>query len=151
MAVMAAGVHHALGPGSIWKIAGLFDRQRIHVGAKTDDLGVAVASGFLACDDADHASFAYTGDDIVTSEFAQELGNKGGRTMFVKGQFGMSVKVMAPSLDFRQEFSNTIYDGHGTLLCYCGNRLRIGDQDRHRGCAVAKMGPMCHRRSRSSV
>jgi hypothetical protein len=73
MAVMTAGVHQALRFGCVGQIGRLLDRQRVHIRPQPDHLGLAVAGGPVALDDADDAGAADPGDDLVAAEFPQTI------------------------------------------------------------------------------
>ena len=67
MPIVTAGVHFARDPGAIGEVGRLLDRQRVHVGAESDR---ARASALGAANDADHASAADGGLDLVAAEGA---------------------------------------------------------------------------------
>ena len=83
VAIMAAGVHLARRPGGVRQIGLFLDRQRVHVGAQADHLGLALAARLLALDDADHAGAAKAGCDFVAAEFAQAVRNERRRVVHV--------------------------------------------------------------------
>ena len=113
MPVMAAGVHLARGPGGVGKTGVFLDRQRVHVGAKTDHLQAAIAGRLAALDDADHAGAAESGDDFVAAEFPQPLRHERRRAMHVVHQFRMLMDIPAPGLDIGLQISDAVDDGHG--------------------------------------
>ncbi len=71
MAVMAACMHEARVLRCVVEAGRLGDWQRVHIGAKADDRPVGPAA-----DDADNASAANAGGNLVYLEFAQLVGDE---------------------------------------------------------------------------
>ena len=120
VAVVAAGVHHALVAAGVGK-AGLFvDRQRVHVGAQAE-LALAVAAP-KASDDARAAESAF---DLV-APFA-ELGRHQFRgAVLVESQFGVVVDVTTQADEFIRLFVQFVEQSRGRHgIPYCGWRLMV--------------------------
>ena len=113
MPVMAAGVHLARRPGRVSKIGLLLDRQRIHVGAQPDHFCFALARGFAALDDADHAGAAETRGDFIATELPQPVRDECRSAMHVVQQLRMGMDILAPGLDIGLQIGDAIDDGHG--------------------------------------
>ena len=112
MAVMAAGMHLAVGLGGIGLAGDFGQRQRIHVGTQADDLARA---RLRALDDADDAGLADAGDDLVAAELLQLLGDDAGRAVHVELQLGMLVQVAPPGGDLVVQGGDPVVDGHDSL------------------------------------
>ncbi|BCH16315.1 hypothetical protein MesoLjLa_31660 [Mesorhizobium sp. L-2-11] len=84
VAVMAAGVHHALVPGRIGQAGPLDNRKRIQLGAKTDG-----ACARAAAQDADNPGAADPLMHLIEAEGAQFLGNETCRFVLVESEFGI--------------------------------------------------------------
>jgi hypothetical protein len=113
MPVMAARMHLARRFGGVRQAGRLLDRQRIHVGAKSDHPDIAVARRPSSFDHADNTGAAKTRGDLVTAEFAKPFGDECRGALHIVEQFGMLVDVPAPGLDIGLQISDAIDDGHG--------------------------------------
>ena len=107
VAVMAAGMHHALGRAAIRDVVQFLDRQGIHVGAQADGaVAGAVAQHAHHAGDADAAmhldapGFELAGDDL-------------GGAMFGHAEFGMGVEILPDGGQFGMVAANGIEGGHG--------------------------------------
>jgi hypothetical protein len=115
MAVVAAGVHQALRLRGVGKICLLLDRKRIHIGAKSDHLDLAIAGRLLTLDDADHAGLPETGRDLVAAKLPQAVGDESRGAVNVIEQLRLLMDVAAPSLDVGLQIGDAVDDGHGKL------------------------------------
>ena len=79
VAVMAAGVHLARHGRFVRQAGFLLERQRIHVGAKPDDLVARLA----AADDADDAGPADPGNHFIAAEALELVGDRRRRAVHV--------------------------------------------------------------------
>src|SRR5215469_1911702 len=114
MAVVAAGVHLARHRRFVRDIAGLLDRQGIHVGTQSDD--PATSSALAAADHAHHARAPDPGHHLVAAEALELVGNAGRRALHVVKEFGMGVDVAPPSGDLAMHGGNAVDDRHLLLL-----------------------------------
>jgi hypothetical protein len=89
MAVMAAGMHPPHGRARVSKTARLLDRERIHIGADADRRGADTAR-----QRADHAGAADPGCHVI-APFPEQFRDPSGGTMFVPGELGMTMQVVA--------------------------------------------------------
>jgi hypothetical protein len=113
VAVVAAGVHDALGLRGIGNTGNLVERQRVHVGAQAKRLHLLAVPGRLAAlDQTDHAGPPHAGDDLVTAELLQLLRNQGGGPMHLVEQFRMRMQVPPPGGDIGMKVGDAIDDGH---------------------------------------
>ena len=110
VAVVATGVHRAIGLGRIGQPGLFVDRQRIHVGAQADDLARCVR---LALDDPDDAGAADAGDDLVAAKGFQLVGHQRAGAVGVEQDLGVFVQVAAPGGDVGVQFCKAVLDGHG--------------------------------------
>ena len=112
MAVMPACVHLACNSRLVWKIGGLLDRQRIHVGAQSDCLARGT---FAPVDDADHTGAAEAAHHLVTTESLELLGNRAGGALHVEHQLRVGMQIAPPGGDFAVQVGDTIDDRHDNL------------------------------------
>ena len=109
VAVVTAGVHLARHGGLVGQIVGLFDWERVHVGAQADG---AVAGTFAAMDHADHPGLADPGHNLVAAEAFELLGDHSGGAVNVVLQFGMGMDIVPPGGNFRVQVGDAVEDRH---------------------------------------
>ncbi len=112
VAVVAAGVHLARNGRAIGQVGHLFDRQRVHVGAKAND---ARACALSALDHADDAGSPKPRAHFVAAEFGKARGDEGGGLIDVVEQLGMGVEMAAPLLGVGRKGGEGGADGHDAL------------------------------------
>jgi hypothetical protein len=95
MAVMAAGMHAARVRGRMLALVELRHIQRIHIGAQAN--GGARAQ--IALEHGNHARTGQAGVHFQTKAL-QQLGHACAGAVLLKRGFGMTMKVMAPGLQF---------------------------------------------------
>ena len=110
MAIVAAGVHLAGHRRLIWEIVRLLDRQRIHVGAQSDDSAAIVP--LAAADHPDHAGAADAGHHLVAAEALELLGHGSRGAMHVVQQLRMGVDVVPPGGDLAMQVGDAVDDRH---------------------------------------
>lgn len=94
VAVMAAGVHHALSPRSIGQAGFLQHRKRVELGAKAD--GACAATAAQNTDDAGAADpFMH----LVDAEGAQFLCNETRRFVFIESELRIGMDMVPPAYD----------------------------------------------------
>ena len=107
VAVMAAGMHHALGGGTIRNVVQLLDRQGVHVGAQAD----GAVAGAVA-QHADHAGHAHAAMHLDPPGFELPGDDLGG-AVFRHAKFGMGVEILPDGGEFGLVAANGIEGGHG--------------------------------------
>src|SRR6266511_3949502 len=111
MAVMPPGMHLSRHRRFVRHVASLLDRQRIHIGAYSDDSAISLA----AANDADHAGASDSGHHLVAAEALELLGDGGGGAVHVVKEFGMGVDVMPPGGDLAVHGGNAVDDRHQVI------------------------------------
>ena len=125
MAVMAAGVHLAGRLRGIGQIGFLVDRQRVHIGAQTDHLDLAIVGRLLALDDADDAGPAEPCRNLVAAELPQAVRHERRGAMHVVQQFGMFMDIPAPGRDIGLQIGDAVDDGHGGIPGWVETELSL--------------------------
>ena len=95
------------------QVGRLLDRQRIHIGAKSDPLDIPLAGRLAAPDDTNDAGAAQTRRDLVTAEFPKPLRHECRSAVNVVQQFRVFMDVPAPGLNIGLQIGDAIDDGHG--------------------------------------
>ena len=93
MAVVAAGVHPALGLRGVGQAGRLVDRQGVHVGAHGDH---PARPGPAALDHPDDAGFANAFNNFIEAKFTELFRHDPRRAVDVVPQFRVGVEVAAP-------------------------------------------------------
>ena len=117
--VMTTGMHLARNGRGIVHPRCLVDRQRVHVGAKSDHPALGVG---LSLDDGHHPRLADARRDVRHPHLLQPVHDEGGGFMHLVHQFGVLVQVTAPARDFGLHFGEAVLHGHGAVSCQAGIR-----------------------------
>jgi hypothetical protein len=103
-------MHFARYGRSIWEIGRLLDRQRIHVGAQSDDPAAVVR--LAATDHPNYAGAADAGHHLIAAEAFQLLGDGRRGAMHVIKELRMGVDVVPPGGDLAMQVGNAVDDRH---------------------------------------